>query len=592
MVRWLNGRRATGAAVLLGAMLAPTLAQAAPTQCKLAKFLDIPVTMEGRRPMVTAQIGGREARFILDSGAFFSTIAPANAAEFGLTVLDVMPGAQLRGIGGSTALRQSTARDFTIGGQTLPRMNFAVGGTDTGRAGLLGQNILGLGDVEYDLPHGVVHLVQATGCRTANMAYWAGTRPVTVVELTPMGPGQRHTIGTVTINGVKVRAMFDSGAQGSMLTLSAARRIGVTPDSPGVVGAGFAYGLGTGRSRAWRARFTSIDIGGEAIRNPWIDIADDNLVDADMLIGIDFFTTHHLYVDNAHHRLYVTYEGGPLFGLDPKGVVDDTGKALDLTDATTAPTDAAGFSRRGAVFASHRNFDAALADFDKAVALAPKEAPYLLQRGIAHLDNRQLLLGASDIDGAIQLAPQNPEARLARARLRMETRDPKGALEDLLVADTTLAPASDARLMLGALLTEAGAADRAVPSFDAWLKFHTEDSGRARALNGRCWARGLSNQALDKALSDCDSALRLRSGDPNYLDSRALVYFRRGETAKALADYDRAVAAQPRNAWPRYMRGLVYAHAGQADKAAADRTAALALDPRVVERARRYHLAG
>jgi tetratricopeptide (TPR) repeat protein/predicted aspartyl protease len=579
-------------AAALGGVAAASPAQAAPTACKVAKFLDIPVTMDGRRPMVTAQIGGRDAHFILDSGAFFSTIASANAAEFGLTVAEVAPGAQLRGIGGSTALRQTSVRDFTIGGQTLPRMSFAVGGTDTGRAGLLGQNLLGLGDVEYDLPHGIVRLMQATGCRTANMAYWADTRPVTVIELTPMSETQRHTIGTVTINGVKVKALFDTGAQGSLLSLAAARRIGVTPDSPGVVGGGFAYGLGTGRSRTWRARFASIDIGGEAIRNPWIEMIDQGFDDADMLIGIDFFTTHHVYVDNAHHRMYVTYEGGPLFGLDPKGAVDDTGKALDLTDAAAAPTDAAGFSRRGAVFASRRNYDAALADFDKAVALDPKAAPYLLQRGIAHLDNRQLLLGARDIDAAIQLAPQNPQARLARARLRMQTRDPAGALEDLAVADTTLAPASDARLQLGALLTEAGAADRAVPSFDAWLKFHPEDSGRARAFNGRCWARALSNQALDKALADCDSALRLRSGDPSYLDSRALVYFRRGDTARAIADYDQAVAAQPRNAWPRYMRGLVHARAGAADKAAADRTAALALDPNVAERARRYHLEG
>ena len=69
--------------LLLEAMLAPGAAQAAPAGCQLAKFLDIPVTMEGRRPIVTAQIGGREARFILDSGAFFSTIARANAATVG-----------------------------------------------------------------------------------------------------------------------------------------------------------------------------------------------------------------------------------------------------------------------------------------------------------------------------------------------------------------------------------------------------------------------------------------------------------------------------------------------------------------------------
>lgn len=585
------GRGMLAWAVGIGAIFAPGAAQAAPAGCQLARFLDIPVTMEGRRPMVSARIGGREARFILDSGAFFSTIANANAAEFGLAAIDVVPGARLSGIGGSTSLRQATARDFTIGGQTLPRMTFAVGGTDTGHAGLLGQNILGLFDAEYDLPHGIVHLTKPTGCRAANMAYWAGDKPVTIVPLTPTDAMQRHTIGTITINGVKLKALFDTGAQSSLLTLSAARRIGVTPETPGVVGSGYATGLGTGRSRSWRARFASIDIGGETIHNPWIDFADQNFLGVDMLVGIDFFLTHHVYVDNANHRMYVTYEGGPLFGISPKGVVDETGKPLDLTDATAAPTDAAGFSRRGSFRASRHDFEGALADLDKAVALAPEQPDYRLQRGIAHLNNRQLLLGASDLDAAIRLAPQNPDARLARARLRMETRDPAGALEDLAEADARLAPASDSRLQLAALYTEAGAADRAVPSFDAWLKFHPEDSGRARALNGRCWARALDNHDLDRALSDCEAALRLHSGDFSYLDSRALVYFRRGEPDKAIADYDRVLAGQPRNAWSLYMRSLVLQRTGKVARADADRAAALAIDPHVADRARRYHIA-
>lgn len=579
-------------AFMAGAVLSPGAAQAAQGECRLARFLTIPVTMEGRRPMVTAQIAGRDARFILDSGAFFSTIAPANAAEFGLTIRDVAPGAQMTGIGGTTALRQTTARTFSIGGQTLPQLVFAVGGTDTGRTGLIGQNILGLADADYDLPHGIVHLTKASGCRNGGVTYWVGSKPFTIVPLMPTSVTQRHTIGTITVNGVKMKAMFDTGAQRSYLALSAARRIGLTPQTPGVVESNFAYGLGTGRRRAWTARLATIDFGGEAIAKPSIDIIDEDLFGVDMLIGVDFFLTHHLYVDNTNHRMYITYEGGPLFGINPKGAFDNTGKPLDLSDTAPVPTDAAEFSRRGALLASRRDFTGALADFDKAVALAPKQAEYRIQRGIAHLNNSQLLLGASDLDAAILLAPGNADARLARARLRMESRDPKGAREDLEAADAALAPASDARLQLAGLYTEVGAADRAVPSFDAWLKFHPEDSGRARALNGRCWASALGNQDLDRALADCNAALRIRSGDPSYLDSRALVYFRRGETDKAIADYDRVLAAQPRNAWSRFMRGLVFQRTGQTAKANADRTAALAIEPDVADRARHYHLTG
>ena len=278
-------RRYTFLLAAIGATLLPAPAIAA---CELAKYAEIPVTMAGRRPIVTAQINGRDARFILDSGAFFSTIAKANALEYGLSVHSLAPGARLKGIGGDTSLGAATAQTFSIAGQTLPRVDFAVGGSDTGYAGLLGQNILGLADVEYDLPHGFVRLMKGEDCGKATLAYWAGSRPVTVVDIEPMDAAQRHTIGTVTINGVKMKALFDTGAMGSLLTVAAAKRAGVTPETSGVTAAGFTYGMGQGRVRTWRARFDKIDIGGEAIARPFIDIAEQLFSGHDMLIGIDF----------------------------------------------------------------------------------------------------------------------------------------------------------------------------------------------------------------------------------------------------------------------------------------------------------------
>ena len=60
---------------LAALLLAPSEAAA---DCKVAKMLDLPVVMAGRRPLVTAQIGGRDARFVVDSGAFYSTLSRAS----------------------------------------------------------------------------------------------------------------------------------------------------------------------------------------------------------------------------------------------------------------------------------------------------------------------------------------------------------------------------------------------------------------------------------------------------------------------------------------------------------------------------------
>ena len=34
-----------------------------------------------------------------------------------------------------------------------------------------------------------------------------------------------------------------------------------------------------------------------------------------MLIGADFFLSHHVYVANSQRKLYFTYNGGPVFNL-------------------------------------------------------------------------------------------------------------------------------------------------------------------------------------------------------------------------------------------------------------------------------------
>src|ERR1700751_1387384 len=54
---------------------------AAAEPCKLGRAAQLPVTMEGMRPLVHAAINGQDALFIADSGAFFSSLTPAAAKQ-------------------------------------------------------------------------------------------------------------------------------------------------------------------------------------------------------------------------------------------------------------------------------------------------------------------------------------------------------------------------------------------------------------------------------------------------------------------------------------------------------------------------------
>lgn len=577
----------------VAALLAPlpAIAETRPG-CQIAKMLELPVTMNGRSPMVLAKFGAKDARFILDSGAFYSTISHASAAEFGERVMPLPSSFRVRGIGGDSSADFITAKDFSLGGIALPKVDFVVAGSDTGTAGLLGQNILGLADVEYDLPHGAVRLMKTTGCAKLNLAYWAGDKPVTLVPLAAPAPGpwKPHTIGTILLNGVKIRAMFDSGAQGSLVSLAAAKRAGVTPDTPGVVRSGFSSGLGARKVPSWLAPFDSIDIGGEAIRRPRLTISEIGMDDVDMLVGADFFLTHRLFVSNANRTLFITYEGGPVFNLTPKGAVSADGKALDLSNTAPEPTTAEDYSRRGAVSFSNHHITEALLDFNKACTLAPSEGRYFYQRAMARLANRQRDAALGDLAESIRLAPADPDARIARARLTVSGTASAEGLADVKVADHALAPSSERRLAVASLYDRLDVPEAAIANYDLWLASHPEDSARAGALNGRCWARGLLGRDPDKALADCNAALRIEPKNPAFLDSRGLIRLRRGEFRQALADYDAALAIAPKNAWTLYMRSLVEAKSGKPQESERDRALALSLEPRVVDRARKIGL--
>src|SRR3954470_10718471 len=143
--------------------------------CKSGMIAELPVTMNGMRPTISAKINGEDARFIVDSGAFFSLITGPAAAQYKLSVRDAPFNLLLEGIGGTSRADMATVKSFTLAGIPVRNAQFIVGGSAFGpnMAGLLGQNVLRIADVEYDLANGAIKLMKPDNCTKANMAYWA-----------------------------------------------------------------------------------------------------------------------------------------------------------------------------------------------------------------------------------------------------------------------------------------------------------------------------------------------------------------------------------------------------------------------------------
>jgi len=606
-------------------VLAATTAHGEP--CRITRTPDIPVTMSGLRPTVRTQINGQDALLAVDSGAFFSFLTPAAVQQLQLPYKS-FPGLYVEGVGGGESARVVRVRKFTLIGYTWNDVEFVVAGSDFGGGalGLLGQNVLRIADVEYDLANGVMRLVWPKGdCKRTALAYWAeaAQKPYSVIDIESATAAEPHTKSVAYLNGVKIRVLFDTGAVQSILTLGAAKHAGITPTSGGVSEGGESFGLGHRLTRTWITRFASFKIGDEEVQHAQLRFGDINLLRADMLIGADFFLSHRVYVASSQNRLYFTYNGGPVFDLSARRAPADgqePGAApVASADATAAlaapaeagagsqavaaepinrdldarldrPTDAAGYARRGAASAARHDYDAAIADLTRACELAPTEPDYFYQRGLAHWGRRQADLALADFDHAVALKPDHANSLLARASLRAGRHDAAALVAaDLDAADRSLPKDADARLHLGGLYDDAEQPAAAVVQYTKWIDSHPGDDLRTPgALNSRCWARALTGQALELALADCNAALRMRPNTAAFLDSRGLVYLRQKSFDKAIADYNAALHLQPNSAWSLYGRGLAKQHKGMTAEAQADIAAATALQPKIATTAAKY----
>jgi tetratricopeptide (TPR) repeat protein len=395
------------------------------------------------------------------------------------------------------------------------------------------------------------------------------------------------------------------GAATSMLSLSDAERAGVSLTSPGVVKSGRMRGLGSRAVETWIGPFASFKIGDEEIKNTRLRIGDTSM-DSDMLIGTDFFLSHRIYVASSQHKVYFTFNGGPVFNLDdrpPPGAAPEDESPTTTADAPQppvpegTPTDAAGFSRRGAAFAARRDYQHALEDLTRACELAPTEPEYFYERGRAYLGNRQPAMAVADFDQVIKLKPDHIPALVTRAGMNMARLEQGGkgfdateVLADLNKASATAAKEDDVHLELGTLYSRLGAFGPAIAQYDMWLDTHPKEPRTPEAYASRCRSRAMIGLELDKALSDCNRAVRARDDTPFFLDSRGLVHLRMGNYDKAIADYDAELKIQPKNPWALYGRGLAQLKKGQKAEGEAQIAAAKAAGPRIVAEAERRGL--
>ncbi len=304
-----------------------------------------------------------------------------------------------------------------------------------------------------------------------------------------------------------------------------------------------------------------------------------------MLLGIDFFLSHRIYVSKARSKMFVTYNGGTVFALNRS---ETAGAAAAAVNGVASGAGAAGsadvatadqLARRGAASASRRDFERALADLDRAIALEPASAAFLAQRGVIHEALKRPAKALEDFDRALELDASQSDARLQRAVLRLRSMNLAGAKADLDALDAALPPQAQMRLPMSRFYLGLELPKQSLVQLNHWLPAHPNQVDRHDALNSRCWIRMTLGIELDKAVDDCDDAIDADPKNAHYADSRGWLYLRLGRLPKALADFDRSLELEPLAPWSLYGRALTRARLGHTAQASVDLASARKAQP-------------
>lgn len=566
---------------------------AAAGTCRLLGYGTFPVSMVDGQATTVVKINGNDTRFVVDTGNFFNAMSRAKAASLGLQLRPAPFGLRVTGVGGdSQQVQFAVAKKFSVLGTPLEKVAFIVGGTDMG--GLLGANLLDIADMDVDLAHGKLTLFKPDHCGKSSLAYWAKDGRYEMADIAPRADNvDRRTFLDVKINGRTMRAMLDSGAYATVLSSFAARRLGVDLDSLSTRPATTVEGVGRKPTRAWTIPVDSLSVGTETIRHTQMQVIDGGFGDGttDLLLGVDFFLSHHMFIANSQGKIYFTYNGGRVFSL-ASAPADNAVATAGAADKAAAPlASAADYALRGQAHLARGEPDAALADLDAAVRMEPDHAVYYLARARIHASKDQADAEMADLDKSLVLDGSSADARLMRADLRRKRGDRDGAAADVAAA-AKLVPAGSAQTL--AIATEYFALDQpvaALPLLDAWIGLHPHDAMLGQALNQRCWSRALANRMLDDALRDCRKSIHMDSTNADFLDSLGMVQLRLGHYAESIRAYQQALASTPHSAWSLYGLGLAQLRSGQAEAGNASLAAARKVDPRIADRFSHFGMA-
>jgi tetratricopeptide (TPR) repeat protein len=263
---------------------------------------------------------------------------------------------------------------------------------------------------------------------------------------------------------------------------------------------------------------------------------------------------------------------------------NDVDRAIaEFTEAIRLQPSAAAHRHRATSYLLKGDGAAALADANKAVQLDSKDALAYSVRASAYLLNGKHAESVSDSTSALALDPNLKAAYFTRGDALLGAGRYEDAISDYTAVaqdnEVAFSKRAHAYLLLGnkSNLSEAqdavAAWEKAIIDCNQALRLNPDN---AAALETRGRAR-LSLGKTDKALADADALLRLNSKNALAYQLRGLARDAGGDLKAAIADFTEAFQLNPADSTSLRERGIAYFYLEDYKQAAADLTAAIDL---------------
>jgi predicted aspartyl protease len=251
---------------------------------------------------------GKPVTLLLDTGAASTILTPAAAQRIGAQPPRIEFQRPMGGFGGGTLrTNEVELRSFSVGGAAMPWRRILVASINTPSIflgpldGVLGADVLSNFDVDLDLPHHRLVFYKRQSAPSATPAWsesWA--------TIAAGRSRSDHLFFPVQLDGRRIEALFDSGAQLSVLSNEAARAFGVTDAALAHDRSVIVRGVAGEQVSSHVHRFAQLEIGREVVNHPEFVVTNVKLSDADLVLGINFLISRRIWLSYGSQQIFLS----------------------------------------------------------------------------------------------------------------------------------------------------------------------------------------------------------------------------------------------------------------------------------------------